>query len=89
MVAGQRVADQHRIAAVGVERAIGLVGDLKRRKLDAGIELQRPLDPRKARIARRIGLAASRNGIRRCIDAGHLKSRRHPLRRPKRPPCCG
>ena len=61
MVAGQRVADQHRVAAVGVERAVGLVGDLERRKLDAGVELQRPVDARHERIARRIGLAAARN----------------------------
>ena len=30
LVAGQRVADQHRVGRVGVERAVGLVGDLER-----------------------------------------------------------
>ena len=29
LVAGERVADQHRIAALGVERAVGLIGDLE------------------------------------------------------------
>jgi hypothetical protein len=71
MVAGQRVADQHRVAAVGVQRAVGLVGDLKRRELDAGVELQRPLDPRHKRIARRIGLAAAPHNIKRDTDIGH------------------
>ena len=32
LVAGQRVADQHRVAALGIERAVGLVGDLERRR---------------------------------------------------------
>ena len=43
LVAGQRVADQHRIGAIGIERAVGLVGDLERAKFDAGVELQRPV----------------------------------------------
>ena len=41
LVAGQRVADQDGVGALGVERAVGLVGDLERREVDAGIELQR------------------------------------------------
>ena len=45
LVAGERVADQHRIAALGVERAVGLVGDLERREVDAGIEPQRLVRP--------------------------------------------
>jgi hypothetical protein len=59
MVAGQRVADQHRVAALRIERAVGLVGDLERRKLDAGIELERPVlaEIRDQRGARIIGLA--------------------------------
>ena len=39
LIAGQCMADHHRIAALGIEPAIGLVGDLERRKFDAGIEL--------------------------------------------------
>ena len=41
LVAGERMADQHRVAARRVERAVGLVGDLERAQLDAGIELER------------------------------------------------
>jgi len=43
LVAGKRVAEQHRIGAIGVERAVGLVGDLKRRKLNASVKPQRPV----------------------------------------------
>ena len=41
LVAGQRMADQHRVGAIGVELAIGLVGDLERGEIDAAIEPQR------------------------------------------------
>ena len=73
MVAGQRVADQHRVGALGVERAVGLVGDLERRELDAGVELERTVgaEPRHRRVARRVGLAAARRCIRCCIDVAH------------------
>ena len=33
LIAGERVADQHGIDARGVERAVGLVGDLERRRV--------------------------------------------------------
>ncbi len=73
MVAGERVADQHRIGALGVERAVGLVGDLERRELDAGVELERTVgaEPRHRRVARRVGLAAAGRRIRCCIDVAH------------------
>ena len=41
LVAGERVADQHRVGAIGVQRAVGLIGDLKRRQVDAGVEPKR------------------------------------------------
>ncbi len=44
LVAGERMADQHRVAALGIERAVGLVGDLERREIDAGIEPERLVD---------------------------------------------
>ena len=44
LVAGQRMADQDGVGAVGIELAIGLVGDLERREIDAAIELQRLVD---------------------------------------------
>ena len=45
LVAGQRMADEDRVAALRVERAVGLVGDLERREVDAGIEPQRTVHP--------------------------------------------
>ena len=44
LVAGQRVADQDRVAALGVERAVGLIGDRERPEIDAAIEPHRRLD---------------------------------------------
>ena len=41
LVAGQRMADQNGVGAVGVEFAIGLIGDLERREVDAAIKPQR------------------------------------------------
>ena len=41
LVAGQRVADEDCVRAIGVEPAIGLIGDLEGRKVDAAIEPQR------------------------------------------------
>ena len=41
LVAGQRVADQDRIRPRGVERAVGLVGDLQVIEPPAGIEKER------------------------------------------------
>ena len=44
LVAGQRVADQDRVRAFGVERAVGLVGDREGAELDPAIEPQRLAD---------------------------------------------
>ena len=41
LITGQRMADQHGVGAIGVELAIGLVGDLERGEIDAAIEPQR------------------------------------------------
>ena len=41
LVAGQRMADQDRVRALGVERAVGLVGDRERAEIDPAIEPQR------------------------------------------------
>ena len=38
------MADQHRIRLVGIQRAVGLVGDAVRPELDAAVQPQRPLD---------------------------------------------
>jgi hypothetical protein len=41
MVAGQGMRHQHRVRAVRVERAIGLVGDVDRRQRRAAVERER------------------------------------------------
>jgi hypothetical protein len=41
LVAGQRMADQDGVAALGVEPAVGLVGDRHRAELGAAVQLQR------------------------------------------------
>jgi len=41
LVAGQRVADQDRVGAVGREFAIGLIGDGQRAQGTAAVEAQR------------------------------------------------
>jgi hypothetical protein len=41
LVAGQGMEDQNGVGALGVELAIGLLGDLERRKVHAAIEPQR------------------------------------------------
>ena len=41
LIAGQRMEDQNGVGAVGIEFAIGLIGDLERREIDAAIEPQR------------------------------------------------
>ena len=45
LIPGEGMADQHRIAALGIECAVGLVGDLERREVDAGIEPERTVLP--------------------------------------------
>jgi hypothetical protein len=41
LVAGQRMADQDGVGFAGIELAISLVSDLKRREIDAAIKPQR------------------------------------------------
>src|SRR5215831_5283379 len=41
LIAGQRMTNQNGVGAIGIELAIGLIGDLERRQVDATIELQR------------------------------------------------
>ena len=73
LIAGQRVADQYRVAALGVERAVGLVGDLEGRERDAGIKRQRFVgtEPRDQAIARIVGLADASRCLKRGANLGH------------------
>ena len=43
LVERQRMADQHGVRLVGIERAVGLVGHAIGAELDAAVEPQRPL----------------------------------------------
>jgi hypothetical protein len=79
LVAGQRMADKHEVRLVGVERAVGLVGDGKRRELVPAVERQRIVEMRD--LALRIGDLCKPNGM---VQEGlryrrfthHCKSRR-------------
>ena len=76
LITGQCVADQHRIAAFGIERAVGLIGDLKRRKFDTGIEPQRPVHAKMDNIRMRIVRLARTIGAIKCdTDIDHRKVR--------------
>jgi hypothetical protein len=77
LIAGQSMADQHRVRTLRVERPICLIGNLEWRELHAGVELERlvgsePGDQRVARLvrfARRIShIVHARHGI------AHVKS---------------
>src|SRR6202167_2623982 len=72
LVAGQRVADQHGIGALGIERAVSLVGDLQRAEIDAGIEPQRIVrrKPHQRRM-RRVRFARAVGKIERGAGLGH------------------
>ncbi len=78
LVAGQRMANQYRIAACGIERAVGLIGNLQRAKIEPGVEVQwiarRKANDRRMRIVR---LARAVGQIERGADIGH----RHCLAR--------
>ena len=54
LVAGQRMADQDGVGTVRIQFAIGLVGDLERRQIDAAIELQRLVDAELRDLRRRM-----------------------------------
>ena len=54
LVAGQRVADEDGVGFVGVERAVGLVGDLQMVDPVPGIEQQRLVRAKAQHLARRV-----------------------------------
>ena len=84
LIAGERVADQHRVAARGIERAVGLIGDLERREIDAGIELERLVGPETHdRRMRMVRLARAVGRFKRDAGLDHLS---HPARQAELPP---
>jgi len=88
LIAGQRMADQNGVGALGVERAIGLIGDLERRQVDTAIERQRLIRAefrdRRTRVIRlvRALLAMDRLTYDR-LYAHHLFVPAQPARAPK------
>ena len=69
LVAGERVADQHRVGAVGIQCAVGLVGDLKRREVDAGVEPQRLVRTKTNDVGMRlVGLTHTIHGSKHGLD---------------------
>ena len=85
LIERQRVADQDGVGAVGVQFAIGLIGDLERREIDAAIELQRLIDAElRHRRGRMIGLMGAILAVDR--RTGY---RLHVCHFGDRPPCGG
>jgi hypothetical protein len=78
LIAGERVADQHRVAAVGIERTVCLVGDLKGAERDACVEPERLVFPkdldRRVRLIR-LPLPNNRYAARDGFQLGHMASR--------------
>ena len=60
LVAGERMAEQHGVGALGIERAVGLVGEREGPERDAAIELER-LVP--AELDAQAGLHVLRRGF--------------------------
>ena len=84
LVAGERVADQDGVRALGIELAVGLIGDLKRRKIDAGIEPQRLVasEPHERRLrVLRLARAARKINYRTDTGIGHCTHLRRGLLR--------
>ena len=71
LIAGQGVADQHRVAAFGIEHAVGLVTNLEGSEVDSGIEPQRLVqteaDDERMGI---VGLARALGGIKCDAEIG-------------------
>src|SRR5262249_2683079 len=82
LVSGEGVADQHRVAAVGIERAVGLVGDLEGVEFDPRIETERLVRPkgcdRRVRLIR-LPLASDRDTARHGSQLHHLAFRSSQL----------
>ena len=72
LIAGQRVANEDRVAPLGVERAVGLISDLHRAEIDPGIEPQwivrRKSHDQRVRMIR---LARTVGAIERDAGLGH------------------
>ena len=77
LIAGERVGDEDGIAARGVERAVGLIGDLQRGEIDPGIEPQRIVGGKTHdQRMRMVRLALAVGAIERGVGFNHGASRR-------------
>ncbi len=66
LIKRQRMADHDRVGTLCIERAIGLVGDLERRQIDAAIEPQRLIGAeRRHQRTRMVGLVRTFLGMDR------------------------
>ena len=74
LIAGERMANKHSIVALGVERAVGLVGDLQRREIDATVEPKRIIR-RKAHQERMrmVRFAPAVGEVERRTSLGHVR----------------
>ncbi len=77
LIAGQRMADQDCVGAIGIELAIGLIRNLERREIDAAIEPQRLIgaemrDRRTRMIHLMRPVVGTDRGTRNRLDANHL-----------------
>ncbi len=90
LVASECMADKHRIAAVGIERAVGLVRDLEWAEINSGIEPERLVSPkhrdRGVRLIR-LPLPNNRDAARNGFQLGHMafRSSQVPLSSPRNP----
>ena len=79
LIARERMADQNRVRTVGIERAVGLIGNLERRQIKACIKPQRRRDTKPhERGMRVLGLARGRSelGYRAYTDV-HIRVGHH------------
>ena len=87
LIAGKRVADENGVTALGIERAVCLVGDLEGAKIDSRVQTQwsvgRKTHDRRMRLVR---FARAIGKIERCAGLCHGSSRKHFYNNTWQPP---
>ena len=68
LVAGERMAEEHRVGALGIERAVRLIGEREGPEGDAAIELER-------RLPAELDAQAGLHAFRRSLALGHCGHR--------------
>ena len=77
LVPGQRMADQHRVGALGIQRAIGLVGDADGGEIDAALQLQRRIRPDDEAVARQRAAFRAHRAGRRVVGSFRIRGVGH------------